>query len=281
MSQGSRTQRRAQSNTSGAGRAPGGSGGASHGPSGARRAGRRSTDRPPVVRRSFVERNRNAIIGLAAVVVVGVVAAFLFLGSTQAAYACESESTPAPSPSASAGAAVTGQPQSDMGRSHVDVGASVRYAYCPPASGSHYNSPPDGPIPARFYGKDESTVPEGWIHNLEHGGIVVLYRCASGDVCDTAQQQALQSLASSFPPSPVCKLPPGGNSPSPVVTRFDQMATPYMALVWGRILPLQTLDTSAILAFYQAEGERTNPEPQCATPNSSPGMTIPPSPSPS
>jgi hypothetical protein len=214
------------------------------------------------------------------VAVVGVAGAFLFLGATQAAYACDTEWTPATS-TASAANADAGQPQPDMGRSHVSLGASVRYAYCPPASGSHYNSPPDDPIPARFYAKDDTAVPQGWIHNLEHGGIVVLYRCASGDVCDGAQQDALRSFAGSFPPSPVCKLPPGGNSPSPVVARFDQMATPYAALVWGRVLPLQTLDTAAILRFYQAEGEKTNPEPQCQTPNATPGMTIPASPSPS
>jgi hypothetical protein len=230
------------------------------------------------VQPSFLERHRGAIIGVVLVAVVGVAAAFLFLGATQAAYACDTEWTPAAATAASADA---GQPQPDMGRSHVSPGASVRYAYCPPASGSHYNSPPDGPIPARFYAKDDTAVPQGWIHNLEHGGIVVLYRCASGDVCDGAQQDALRSFAASFPSSPVCKLPPGGNSPSPVVARFDQMATPYAALVWGRVLQLQTFDTAAILRFYQAEGEKTNPEPQCPTPNATPGMTIPPSPSPS
>ncbi|HJW22531.1 MAG TPA: hypothetical protein VJ506_08900, partial [Candidatus Limnocylindrales bacterium] len=111
--------------------------------------------------------------------------------------------------------------------------------------------------------------------------MVLLYRCGAGDTCDQSQQDALRAFVSSFPPSPVCKLPAGGNSPSPVVTRFDQMATPYMALVWGRILPLQTLDTAAILRFYAAEGERTNPEPQCATPSASPSAAPSASPAPS
>ncbi len=281
MTDGSRAGGGTQAKTRGSERTPAGSSGSggSRGPSGGRRAGRREVARPPVVQPTFLERHRGAIIGSAIAVVVVVAGAFLYLGATQPAYACDRESTPAPS--AAASPADVGQPQPDMGRSHVSPGASVRYPYCPPASGSHYNAPPDGPIPARFYGKDDTALPQGWIHNLEHGGIVVLYRCASGDVCDQAQQDALRSLFGSFPPSPVCKLPPGGNSPSPVVARFDQMATPYMALVWGRILPLQTLDTAAILGFYQAEGERTNPEPQCQTPSASPGMTIAPSPSPS
>ncbi len=55
------------------------------------------------------------------------------------------------------------------------------YAYCPPASGPHYNNPGiDGPIPAKFYGPDDGTRPEGWIHNLEHGAVVILYNCKHG-----------------------------------------------------------------------------------------------------
>ena len=46
-----------------------------------------------------------------------------------------------------------------------------------------------------------------------------------------------------------------------MITRFDEMATPFAALVWGRVLPLQTLDTAAILDFWNIWGERTNPEP--------------------
>ena len=42
------------------------------------------------------------------------------------------------------------------------------------------------------------------------------------------------------------------------------MDTPFAALVWGRVLPLQTLDTEAILQFDQVFGERTNPESFCS-----------------
>ena len=46
--------------------------------------------------------------------------------------------------------------------------------------------------------------------------------------------------------------------------RFDDMETPFAAMVWGRVLPLQTLDTEAILKFDQTYGERTNPEQFCS-----------------
>jgi hypothetical protein len=283
VTDGSPSRSGTQAKTPGSGKAtprtPPGKG--SRGPSGSRRAGRRETARPPVVRPTFLQRYRGAIIGVAAVGVLAVVGAFLLFGATQPAYACETESTPAPSatPAPGASSAPLGQAQADMGRRHVEVGASVKYASCPPASGAHYNAPDQGPIKPQFYAKDSTAVPQGWIHNLEHGGLVLLYRCGPSDTCDSAQQQQLQAFVSSFPASPVCNIPAGAISP--VVARFDQMATPYAALVWGRILMLQTLDTSAVLKFFAEEGERTNPEPQCASPGSTPGMTIPPSPPPS
>ncbi len=46
--------------------------------------------------------------------------------------------------------------------------------------------------------------------------------------------------------------------------------TPYAAMVWARVLPLDTLDSAQILAFWQQWGERTNPEAQCAAPSASP-----------
>ena len=70
---------------------------------------------------------------------------------------------------------------------------------------------------------------------------------------------------------PVCGIA-AGTSQGPVIARFDQMATDYSAIVWGRVLPLETLDTNAILEFYAAWGERTNPEQQC-TPTPSPSAS--------
>ena len=65
-----------------------------------------------------------------------------------------------------------------------------------------------------------------------------------------------------FPDSPVCNIPKGTNAP--VIARFDQMSTPFQAIVWGRVLTLDTLDQAKIIAFYQQWGEQTNPEKQCA-----------------
>jgi hypothetical protein len=73
-----------------------------------------------------------------------------------------------------------------------------------------------------------------------------------------------------MPDSPVCGFPPTQQGAGVVITRFDEMATPYAALVWGRVLPLQTFDQAAIMEFWNTFGERTNPEKFCAVPSGSP-----------
>ena len=69
--------------------------------------------------------------------------------------------------------------------------------------------------------------------------MVILYRGLEGDPGVTeAGQAALQDLFDEFPASPVCGIQPG-TSTGPVIARFDDMATPYAALLWGRVLPLE------------------------------------------
>jgi len=242
----------------------------SRGPSGAPRSGRRDRDRAAATDASFLERYRSAILGVALVAGVALVGGFIFLSATSPSYACSTEFQPS-----SADPSGPGSVESDMGRGHVPPGEFVRYTYCPPASGSHVNLSGQGPIQARFYGPNDSVVPQGWIHNLEHGGLVLLYRCDPG-VCDEASQSALRQFYDTFPASPICAVPRG--KIGPVVARFDQMPKPYAALVWGRVLYLDSLDTTAILDFWAQEGERSNPEPQCAGPSASPSVAPSPSP---
>jgi hypothetical protein len=166
-----------------------------------------------------------------------------------------------------------------MGRNHA-VAGTQEYLYCPPASGNHWNLSGRGPIEPRVYGPDDFAEPAGWIHNLEHGAMVILYRGQEGDPGITEDgQNALRQLFQTFPPSPVCNIP--GGRIGPVIARFDDMAYPYAALVWGRVLPLETLDVEQIRQFFAVEGERTNPEPQCAPPSPSAAPSGSESPAPS
>jgi hypothetical protein len=261
---------------------------ASTGPSGASRAGRRERVRHIEVKEPFIQRYRTAIIALAVVAVVAVVAGLTLVQATQAAYTCSIQFDPSPTPSPAPGASFRlGFAQDNMGASH-EVSRPQRYTFCPPASGNHYNQPGVlGPIIPRVYGPTDSVGPPNWVHNLEHGAIVILYRGDSPGATD-AGQQLFKKFFDSFPASPICQVPAGRLSP--VIARFDQMQWPYAALVWGRVLPMQEWDPDLALKFYATESERLDaegafvapPEPQCAAPSQSPGPSgsVAPSPAP-
>ena len=245
-------------------------------PSGTARAGRREHVRHIEQKQPFIQRYRTAIIGVAIVAAVAVVGGLALVQSTQASYTCSVQFDPSPTPSPEAGASTRiGFAQDSMGASH-DVSRPQKYTFCPPASGSHYNGAGIGPIVPRVYRPGDAVGPSNWLHNLEHGGLVVLYRNDSEGASD-AGQAAFQQFFDSFPPSPICQLPAG--RVSPVIARFDSMSWPYAAIVWGRVLPLEKWDPNLVLQFYAAESERLDadgafvapPEPQCAAPSQSPG----------
>ncbi len=204
------------------------------------------------------------------VVVIGILAMFLLTSVSSAAFSCTTVDTVQTSASGE-----LGQVQPDMGQTHVGRGDKVVYQVCPPASGKHVNQPPYGPIPAKFYGPDDTAIPNGWIHNLEHGALVLLYSCDKG-ACDAASQEQLKALYSGFPNSAICAIPPG--TLSPVVARFEQMPTKYAAIVWDRVLYLDELDIAKVYDFFNRYAERVDsdgnwlapPEPQCNAPSPSP-----------
>ncbi len=220
--------------------------------------------------RSPLERYRGVILGAAVVAVVVIGGAFVFLGATKPVYACEAILQPEAAATAAPEATPRlGQVTRDLGRPHVDVGAAVTYEFCPPTSGPHYNDSRLGPIATRVYGADDRVDPQGWIHNLEHGQMAVLYRCPEG--CDETAQAALGALQQQLPPSPLCELPADR---AVAVARFDDLPTPYAAVAWGRVLFLETLDAAQIATFSAQSADR-GPEPQCEA--AVPGATAAPS----
>lgn len=274
-------------------------------PSSASRAPRRSR-RTGAGSTPFIQRNRTRILWIAGLVGFLLLGTAFYANASRPTYTCTEMFNPtaAPSvlaPSAAASATPTEAPatprpsgstsptlppvtpappgyvQPDQGAGHVDPGTTVRYATCPPASGKHYNGSGVGPIRGGFYGMNETAVPPGWVHNLEHGYIVLLYSCtapgsdqAAGPCTDTGQQ-AMRDMLTRWPNSPYCGTPPG--QITPVIARFDDMAWPYAAIVWDVVLPLQTLDEAAVFDFYAERGERYNPEALCADPTPTPGPT--------
>lgn len=77
----------------------------------------------------------------------------------------------------------------DEGRNHAQMGSPLSHKHQPPSFGNHYSQQGVAPVPWAPY---RQPIPEGdWLHNLEHGGVVLVYRCSATE-CDGFYSQALQ-----------------------------------------------------------------------------------------
>ena len=80
---------------------------------------------------------------------------------------------------------------------------------CPPASGKHINKGNGfGPLVPKVYGPDDQSSPNGWVHNLEHGGLVLLYSCEKG-ACDEAGLASLHASTRASRAAPCAASRPG------------------------------------------------------------------------
>ncbi|TMD43128.1 MAG: DUF3105 domain-containing protein [Chloroflexi bacterium] len=134
---------------------------------------------------------------------------------------------------------------------HIDPSTTATYKFYPATSGPHY-AQPVAPVPWRTV----STLVEGqYLHNLEHGGIAILYNCPSGTDCTTLKNQ-LQNYVQNLVPA------------EPKFGEFKMVMTPYshgmqkkVALVaWHYIEFLDGYDQQAITQFYENHVDQ-GPEP--------------------
>jgi hypothetical protein len=124
----------------------------------------------------------------------------------------------------------------DEGFTHVDFGTPVTYRNNPPASGNHW--PCWTP-----YGVASAVVhPEAWVHNLEHGAVVLLFQCADATSCPDALS-ALTKIDNDAPDAP-------GGGHRIVVTADPTLPTPFAAVAWDYVLSADSAtDESAFLCF--------------------------------
>ncbi|MEA2645898.1 MAG: hypothetical protein QOE92_981 [Chloroflexota bacterium] len=184
-------------------------------------------------------RNRNIVIGVFAfVIVLGAGGLYLvtnppdFLAGRTAANPNAKVTDPMPIP--------------EEGHDHVPDGSPIQYQHQPPSSGNHYSSA-GAPRPWGPY-KDE--VPPGaFVHNLEHGGIVVAYRC-SGAECDDMYKQ-VQDVFSKLTPHPAPTTNPTTNEVKFISTPYQQMEPKVALLAWDTEQDLSSIDFGLINDFYE------------------------------
>ncbi len=126
---------------------------------------------------------------------------------------------------------------------HVDPDAGpITWWTNPPSSGPHY------PIWAHW-GTFPEIPPGYWVHNLEHAGVVFLYRCPSGSCDSTAQ--SLTAVVDTIPTDPVCM--PSDADPTRVrvvVTHYEPMDTAIGAAAAGWLYQADCVDPATLRQFY-------------------------------
>jgi hypothetical protein len=130
------------------------------------------------------------------------------------------------------------------GATHVPICSYVDYHTLPPSSGNHY------PVWAAYMTYDQP-VPEGyWVHNLEHGTIVLSYNCGeAGCASDVA---AAQQMIGQYPYDPLCLAGDQGIHDRLLMTPDPRLDVRFAASAWGWTLRANCFDPDAFLAFAKA-----------------------------
>lgn len=147
----------------------------------------------------------------------------LFFASAAALGSCTDDVTGDPVCTSSLDCA---EPFAITSRAHVPE--PVVYSDVPPAGGDH------SACWAPFGVHRTEVLDERWVHNLEHGGVVVLYDCPGGCADDVA---ALEALAPT--------------RPFLLVTPYAALPTRFAVVAWGVRLLTDTLDPAAFARFYE------------------------------
>lgn len=116
---------------------------------------------------------------------------------------------------------------------HVPQGTTVEYRNNPPASGPHYSGAGVSPIEPGFYA--DPVPPEVWVHNLEHGDIVILFDCPG-----ECPQSLLLDLQRFF----------AMVQHQTVITRYSGLSSPIMAVAWDVQRSFDAFDAEALRAFH-------------------------------
>lgn len=121
------------------------------------------------------------------------------------------------------------------GEAHQPTCTDMTYKTNPPSSGDHW------PVWAAFR-KYDKPVPRGmYVHNLEHGTVVLLYKC-SGSCPDVVAM--LDSVRTSTSDS--C------DAPRILLTPDPELATPIAASAWGATYTATCIDKASLAAFAKA-----------------------------
>jgi hypothetical protein len=124
---------------------------------------------------------------------------------------------------------------------HVPIGSTVQWDSNPPSSGPHY------PIWAAYQAYS-TPVPRGYyVHDLEHGAIVLLYNCGDAGCPDVVA--TLQAASDAIPDDPLCTSLAEGVRVRTVITPDPLLDVPVAAAAWGWVYKAQCADLATLRDF--------------------------------
>jgi hypothetical protein len=131
---------------------------------------------------------------------------------------------------------------------HVAACTPIDYATNPPSSGEHYPSWAD-------FGVYDFALPRGyWVHNLEHGAVVLSYNCPDG--CD-ADLAAAKIWLSQLTPDAGCPSGP----PRVLLVPDPLLDVAWAASAWGVTLRAGCFDQATFSDFFADHvGQPSAPE---------------------
>lgn len=147
---------------------------------------------------------------------------------------------------------------------HVSPPAEIEWSTNPPSTGQHY------PTWAGWY-RSFTSLPRGfWMHNAEHGGVMLLYNCPDG--CD-ADIAALIDVARARPQDDKCVLPIR-NRILVVADPLLPAGTKISAVAWNAYYTATCVDPVALDTFIEEHYAR-GPEDFCSDGPAMGGLRIP------
>jgi hypothetical protein len=124
---------------------------------------------------------------------------------------------------------------------HVSDGVPVQYSSNPPSSGPHYN------VWAAFQEYDKPIDRRYLVHSMEHGAVVVFYKCAGPGTCP--EVAAAREAAAALPNDPMCA---GEASRVRVIIVPDpQIDVPLAAAAWGWVYKAACVDAPTLKQFVR------------------------------
>jgi Protein of unknown function (DUF3105) len=147
---------------------------------------------------------------------------------------------------------VTTYHEAAVSRAHVSACSPLSYEVNPPSSGTHYNAWAD-------FKTFTTPVPWGFlVHALEHGAVVIAYRC-DGD-CQ-ALEAGLQAFIDARAPDPICRE--AGSESRFILVPDPELEVAFAAVAWEHTYLATCFDLASLTDFVDAHYGH-GPESLCA-----------------